>query len=111
MWTIYLTSWKNSKFRETSNLKHLYRNDIDKACFARDAEYSDSKDLAKRTISDKISKDRAYEIANRNYNGYQRELASMVDTFFDKKTAAGARATSKVGISVNELKKNYITSN
>ena len=51
------------KFRETGNLKHLYRNELDKACFAHDAAYSDSKDLAKRTISDKILKDRAYEIA------------------------------------------------
>ena len=34
-----------------------------KACFAHDAAYFDSKDFAKRTISDKISKDRAYEIA------------------------------------------------
>ena len=34
-----------------------------KACFAYDAAYSDSKDLAKRAISDKILKDRAYEIA------------------------------------------------
>ena len=42
--------------------------------------------LAKRTISDKISKDRAYEIArNRNYDGYQRALASMAFMFFDKK--------------------------
>ena len=47
------------KFRETGNLKHLYRNELDKACFAHDAAYSDSKDLAKRTISDKILKDRA----------------------------------------------------
>ena len=39
------------KFRETSNLKHLYRNELDKACFARDAAYSVSTDLAKRTIS------------------------------------------------------------
>ena len=48
------------KFRETGNLKHLYRNELYKACFAHDAAYSDSKDLAKRTISDKILKDRAY---------------------------------------------------
>ena len=47
------------KFRETSNLKHLCRNELDKACFTHDAEYSESKDLAKRTISDKILKDRA----------------------------------------------------
>ena len=38
--------------RETGNLKHLYKNKLDKACFAHNALYSDSKDLAKRTISD-----------------------------------------------------------
>ena len=51
------------KFRETGNLKHLYRNELDKACFAHDETYSDRKDLTKRTISDKNLKDRAYEIA------------------------------------------------
>ena len=55
------------KFRETGNLKHLCRNELPKAFFAHDSAYSDSKDLAKRTISDKILKDRIYEIArNRN---------------------------------------------
>ena len=55
------------KFRETGNLKNLYRNELDKACFTSDAAYSDSKDLDKRTIADEILKDRAYEIArNRN---------------------------------------------
>ena len=49
--------------RETGNLKHLHRNELDKACFTHDAAYSDSKDLAKGTISDKILEDRAYEIA------------------------------------------------
>ena len=77
------------EFRKTDNLKHLYRNELDKASFAHDGN------LAKRTISDKILKDRAYEVArNRNYNGYQRPLASMVYKFFDKKTRSG--------ISVNE---------
>ena len=32
------------KFRWTGNLKHLYRNELGKACFAHDAAYSDSKD-------------------------------------------------------------------
>ena len=40
------------KFRVTGNLKHLYKNELNKACFAHDVAYSDSKDLAKRTISD-----------------------------------------------------------
>ena len=30
---------------ETGNLKHLHRNEFDKACFAHDAVYSDSKDF------------------------------------------------------------------
>ena len=48
-------------------------------------------------------KDRAYEIArNCEYDGYQLTLASMVYKVFNKKTGLGARATSKVGISVNE---------
>ena len=35
------------KFRGIGNLKHLYRNNLDEACFTNDAAYSDSKDLAK----------------------------------------------------------------
>ena len=80
------------KFREKENLKHFYRNELDKACFAHDAAYSDSEDLAKRTILDKILKDRADEIARNR--GYQRALASIIYKFFDKKTGSG--------ISVNE---------
>ena len=69
---------KNRKFRETGDLNYIYKNELDKACFAHDATYSDSKDLAKRSISDKILKDRDYEIAiNPKYDGYQRGFASM----------------------------------
>ena len=67
------------KFRETFNSKHFYRNELDKTCFAHDAAYSDSKDLPKRTISNKILKDRMYKIAtNRGDYGDQRALTSMV---------------------------------
>ena len=38
------------KFRDTCNLKHLYRNELDKCFFAHDAACSDSNDLGKRTI-------------------------------------------------------------
>ena len=30
---------------ETGNLKHLHRNEVDKACFAHDAAYSNSNDF------------------------------------------------------------------
>ena len=84
------------KFRETGNLKHLYRNELDKACFAHDAAYSTSKDLAKRTISDKVLKEIANEIAiTPKFDGYQRPRATMVNKFFEKKTGSGA--------SVNEV--------
>ena len=63
------------KLRETGNSKHLYRNELGKACFAHNVAYSNGKDLAKRNISDKILKDRAYEIArNCGYDGCQRAL-------------------------------------
>ena len=49
-------------------------------------QYSNSKDLAKRTISDKILKSTAHEIArNYKYNGYQRALAIMVYQFLIRK--------------------------
>ena len=48
--------------------------------------YGDFKDLAKRTISDKVLRDEAFKIASdQKYDGYQRRLASMVYKFFDKK--------------------------
>ena len=47
--------------------------------------YGDFKDLAKRAASDKVSRDRAFNIAkNLKYNGYQRGLASMVYNFLIK---------------------------
>ena len=75
------------KFIQTGDTNYIYRNELDKACFQHDAAYSDSKDLAKRTQSDKVLKDKAFAIANNpKYNGYQRGLASMVYTFFDRKS-------------------------
>ena len=91
------------KFRETGNLKHLYRNELGKSYVAHDSAYSESKNLATRTIADKISKKRSYEIArNHGCDGYQRVLASSVYNFFDKKTRSGGIATSKAGVSVAE---------
>ena len=45
---------------KTGDLKHIYKNELDKACFPQDTTYSERNDLAKRTISDKILKERAY---------------------------------------------------
>ena len=72
---------------QTGDTNYIYKNELDKACFQHDAAYSESKDLTKRTQSDKVLKNKAFEIgSNPKYDGYQRRLASMVYKFFDKKS-------------------------
>ena len=52
--------------------------------------YGDFKDLARRTASDKVLRDKAFNIAkNPNYDAYQRRLAPMVYKFFDNKSVCG----------------------
>ena len=50
--------------------------------------YGKSKDLAKRTQSGKVLRDKVFRIASDpKYYGYQRGLAQMVYKFFDKKSS------------------------
>ena len=52
--------------------------------------YGDFKDLARRTVSDRVLRDKAFNIAkDPKYDGYQRGLASMVYKCFDKKSVGG----------------------
>ena len=86
------------KFKKTVNLRYIYRNKLDKACFPHDMAYGDLKDLTRRTASDKILRDKAFNIAkNTQYDGYQRGLASMVYKFFDKKSASLADKSASDG--------------
>ena len=74
------------KFMQTGNTDFIYKNELDKAFFQHDMAYGKSKDLVKRTQSDKVLEDKAFKIAsNPKYDGYQRGLASVVYEFFDKK--------------------------
>ena len=55
---------------QTGNTDFIYRNELDKACFRHDMGYGKSKDLAKRTQSDKVLRDKAFKIAsNPKYDG------------------------------------------
>ena len=75
------------KFKETGDTSYIYKNELNKTCFQHDMTYGDFKDLAKRTASDKVLRDKAFNIAkNPKYDGYQRGLASMIYKFFDKKS-------------------------
>ena len=77
------------KFRGTGDTDYIYKNELDKVCLVHDAAYSDSKDLTKRTVADKILKNQAFDIAkDPKYDGYQRGLTSMVYKFFDSKIAS-----------------------
>ena len=88
------------KFRETGDTNYIYKNELDKACFQHDMAYGDFKDLKRRTASDKILRDKAFNIAkNPKYHGYQRGLASMVYKCFDKKSTGS-------GVANNEIKQN-----
>ena len=104
------------KFMQTGKTDFISRNELDKACFQHDMAYGRSKDLIKRTQSEyKVLKDKAFKIANNpKYNGYQRELASMVYKFFDKKFASLEKSTGSSIINepnyqlANELHKRII---
>ena len=80
---------RTEKFMQTGNTNFIYKNELDKACFQHDMAYGKTKDLVKRTQSDKVLKDKAFKIASdRKYDGYERGLASMVYKFFDKKSTS-----------------------
>ena len=76
------------KFMQIRNTDFIYKNELDKGCFQQDMGYGKSKDLAIRTQSHKVLRDKAFKIASDpKYDGYQRGLASMVYKFFDKKSS------------------------
>ena len=93
------------EFKRTGDTRYIYRNELDKACFQHDSAYADHKDLINRTKSDKVLRDKAYDIAsNPEYDGYQRGLASMVYKFFDKKSTAGPSSLERTGSGFKKLK-------
>ena len=90
------------KFKETGDTSYIYKNELDKACFQHDMAYGDFKDLTKRTIADKVLRDKAYKIASdQKFRGYQRGLVSMVSKFFDKKSQRSCRPLSSASQLVN----------
>ena len=78
------------KFKETGDTSYIYKNQLDKVCFQHDMAYGDFKDLKRRTYSDEVLRDKAFNIAkNSKYDGYRRWLASMVYKFVNKKSKSG----------------------
>ena len=64
---------RTQKFKETGDTSYIYKNELDKAFFQHDMAYRDFKDLKRRTFSDKVLRDKAFNIAkNLKHDGYQR---------------------------------------
>ena len=71
------------KFKETGDWRYIYQNELEKACFQHDMVYGDFKDLTRRTASEKILRDNAFNIAkDPKYARCQRGFAG-------KKTSGG----------------------
>ena len=88
------------KFKETEDAGDIYKNELDKACFQHDIAYGHFKDIARIKASDKLLRDKAFNIANNpKYDGYKRGLASLVYKCFDKKSKGSS-------ITNNEIKQN-----
>ena len=52
------------KFMQTVNTNFICKNELFKACFQHDMAYGKTKDLVKRTQSDKVLKGKAFKIAS-----------------------------------------------
>ena len=97
------------KFMATENTDFIYKNELDKVCFQHDMAYGISKDLAKRTQSERVLRDKTIKIASDpRYDGYQRGLASMVYKFFHKKSSGSGIANEPNYQLANELHKPII---
>ena len=91
------------------NTDFIYKNELDKTCFQHDMTHGKSKDIVKITQSDKVLRDKAFKItSNPKYDGYQRELASMVYKVFDKKSKGSGITNDSNYQLANELYKSVI---
>ena len=69
---------KIQNFKETGDSRYIYTNELNKACFQHYVAYDDFKDLAKRTASDKVLRDKAFNIAkNPKYDVYELQCYQM----------------------------------
>ena len=60
------------KIKETGDSRYIYQNELDQTCSQHDLAYGDFKDFNRRTIADKLLRDKAFNISkNPKYGRYQ----------------------------------------
>ena len=81
----HLQKTKNDLFKYTGDTNYNHKNELDKACFQHDIAYGNFKNIARRTASDKVLRDKAFNIAkNPKYDGYQRGFVFIFTNFLIK---------------------------
>ena len=65
---------RNKEFMQIGNTDFIYKNEVDKASFHLDMAYGKRKDLVRRTQSDKVLRDKAFNIeSDPKYDGYESD--------------------------------------
>ena len=77
-----LKTKKKHKNLKKEDARYFYQNVLDKASFQNNIAYESFKTLSRRTASDKVLRDKAFNIAKNPK--YQCGVVSMVYKFFDK---------------------------
>ena len=99
------------KFKEIKDLRYIYQDELNKACFQHSMTFGAFKDLPRRTASDKVLHDQSFAIAsNPQHDRYCGGLASIIHNFFQKKSSNTTAHTGRGIISddqqlANELHK------
>ena len=82
-WPFTKNKERIQKFKETRNSGHIYQNELDKASFQHDMVSGDYKNLTRKTASQKVLCDTAFNNAkNPKYGGYKRGFTSIVYKFW-----------------------------
>ena len=69
--------------KETKDSRYIYRNQLDKACFQHDMAYGDFKNLPRRIASDKLLRDKTFNIAkNPKYDISKRSCFYGLQVFW-----------------------------
>ena len=82
-----LKTKKTTKIQRNGRFTKNLFGELDKACFHHDMPNGDFQDLPRRAASDKVRRDKAFNITkNPKFDRYLRGLVSMAYKFFDKKS-------------------------
>ena len=76
----------NKKNLKRGDSRYIHLNELNKTCSEHDKIYGDFKDLNRRTATNKLLRDKAFNVAkDQKYDGYQHGLPVMLYKFLHKK--------------------------